>query len=101
MHQNAEDQKHQFPLEVVSTVLTNFYVDDCLHSLPSSSEAIMHMDDLHKLTFKEGFNLTKWISNDREVLESIPVEDRAKGIKECYATKCNSDAKCNNFWCKI
>ena len=33
-----------------------------------------------------GFNLTKWVSNDRLVLESIPVEDRAKGTKELDLT---------------
>ena len=35
---------------------------------------------------KGGFNLTKWVSNDRLVLESIPVEDRAKGTKELDLT---------------
>ena len=35
---------------------------------------------------KGGFNLTKWVSNDRLVLESVPVEDRAKGTKELDLT---------------
>ena len=87
MRRNAEDHKHEFPPEVVSTVLRNFYVDDCLKSLPSSSEAVTHVDDMRKLMFKGGFNLTKWMSNDRKVLESIPVEDRAKHIKELDLTK--------------
>ena len=29
-----------------------------------------------------GFCFTKWVSNDRKVLESIPIHDRAKDVKE-------------------
>ena len=86
MRRNAEDHQHEFSPEVVSTVLKNFYVDDCLKSLPSSHEAIKHVCDLRNLMNKGGFNLTKWVSNDRLVLESIPVEDRAKGTKELDLT---------------
>ena len=35
---------------------------------------------------KGSFNLTKWVSNDRMVLESVSVEDRAKRIKELDLT---------------
>ena len=34
-----------------------------------------------------GFNLTKWISNDRKVLESIPLHDLAKNVKELDLTE--------------
>ena len=40
------------------------------------------MADLCKLMVIGGFNLTKWVSNDRQVLESIPPEERAKDMKE-------------------
>ena len=63
-------------------ILRNFYVDDCLKSLSSSSAAAKHVADLRKLMLIGGFNLTKWLSNDREVLESIPPEERAKDVKE-------------------
>ncbi|XP_073231681.1 uncharacterized protein [Porites lutea] len=82
MRQNGEDHQHEFSPEDVSTVLKNFHVDDCLKSLPSSHEAIKHVCDLRNLMNNGGFNLTKWVSNDRLVLESIPVEDRSKGTKE-------------------
>lgn len=36
IRKNAEVLKHEFPSDVVNTVLTNFFVDDCLKSLPSS-----------------------------------------------------------------
>ena len=40
VRKNAEDHKHEFPTDVISTVLKDVYVDDCLKSLPSSSEAV-------------------------------------------------------------
>ena len=82
MRRNAEDHRHEFSPDVVSTVLKNFYVDDCLKPLPSAAVAIKHVEELRRLMLRGGFNLTKWISNDREVLESIPVEARAKGVKD-------------------
>ena len=87
VRKNAENHKHEFPSDVISTVLKNFYVDDCLKSLPSSSEAVRHVGNLRELMSRGGFNLTKWISNDRKVLESIPLHDRAKNVKELDLTK--------------
>lgn len=31
---------------------------------------------------REGFNLTKWISNNRKVLQSIPEEHKSKNLFE-------------------
>ena len=81
VRKNAEDHKLEFPSDVISTVLKNCYVHDCLKSLPSSSEAVWHVDNLRELMSRGGFNLTKWISNDRKVLESIPLHDRARTSK--------------------
>ena len=53
----------------------------------SSSAAIKHVDDLRKLMLRGGFCLTKRVSNDRKVLESIPVLDRAKDVKELNLPK--------------
>ena len=82
MRWNAEDHKHEFSPDVANTILRNFYVDDCLKSLSSSSAAVKHVGDLRKLMLIGGFNVTKWASSDRQVLESIPLEERAKDVKE-------------------
>ena len=55
-------------------------------ALPSS-EAVWHMDNLRELMSRGGFNLTKWISNDPKVLESIRLHDRAKNVKVLDLTK--------------
>ena len=46
IRKDTEDLNHEFPSDVVNTVLRYFYVDDCLKSLPSSSAAVKHVDDL-------------------------------------------------------
>ena len=82
MRRNAEDHKHEFSPDVANTILGNFYVDDCLKSLSSGSAAVEHVADLRKIMSIGGFNLTKWASNDRQVLEFIPPDERAKDVKE-------------------
>ncbi|KAI7814202.1 hypothetical protein IRJ41_010024 [Triplophysa rosa] len=77
----AEDNQSQFPSEVVKTVFDCFYVDDCLKSVSSEEEAIAMVKDLSDLCQRGGFCLTKWISNDRKVLQSIPEEHRNKDIQ--------------------
>ena len=76
----AHDQRMNFPEETLQTVLKNFNDDDCLKSV-GTTEAISIVHSLCKLHALVGFPLTKWISNDRRVLEAIPVEERAKGVK--------------------
>lgn len=66
---------------VTETILKNFYVDDCLKSIPDVESAIRQTDQLRRLLATGGFNLTKWISNNRNVLSCIPEEERAKEVK--------------------
>lgn len=40
LRKTAEDNQHSFNFKVMNTVYKNFYVDDCLKSLPSEKEAI-------------------------------------------------------------
>ena len=77
----AEDQSQEFRAEVVQTVLQNFYVDDCLKSVATEEEAITMCQDLMKICSHGGFRLTKWVSNRRKVLDSIPKAELAKEMK--------------------
>ena len=56
-------------------------MDDLLKSVESVNEAIKMVTELKALLSKGGFNLTKWISSHREVINSIPENDRAKSLK--------------------
>ena len=59
----------------------SFYVDDCLTSLPRVQDAVQLTADLTELCNKGGFQLTKWVSNNRAVLSTIKEEERGKDIR--------------------
>ncbi|XP_015773449.1 PREDICTED: uncharacterized protein LOC107351672 [Acropora digitifera] len=63
-------------------VCHDYYVDDSLNSVPSMEQAIALLENTKTLCKKGGFNLHNFISNRREVIEAMPVEQRAKEIKE-------------------
>ena len=64
----------------MNTVKTNFYVDDCLKSVRTRHDARLLVKMLTELLSRGGFSLTKWMSNDREVLASIPPSRRARSV---------------------
>ena len=81
MRKTLEDQKVEDEF-VVDVVNRSFYVDDCLRSVSSVEEAKKVVVDVKQVLQEGGFNLTKFVTNDEEVLEAIKEEDRAKEIKE-------------------
>ena len=83
----TEDNSDHLQEEVVSTVKKNFYVDYCLKSLPSAEETSHHASNLRSLLSRGGFRLTKWISNDPRVLETIPGDERRKDVKALDLSK--------------
>ena len=80
LKRTAEDNKGEFPEEVVRTVKRNFYVDDCLKSVKSAKNAVECMHQLRSILSKGGFRLTKWLSNSSEVLDCIPRVERAPSV---------------------
>ena len=81
LNQTAYDNAEQYNEETVSSVLRHFYVDDLLRSISTEDKAIELVRDLISLCELGGFKLTKWVSNSRAVLNSIPEEKQAKSIK--------------------
>ena len=74
LRKTAEDNRKDFDLSVIETVNRNFYVDDCLKSVATIESALHFVNELPRLLQRGGFNLTKWVSNRREVTTAIPVE---------------------------
>ena len=72
LNKTGQDNEDNYPQEVVKTVRRNFYVDDVLKSVPSTQQAVRLTSDLTKLLKEGGFRLTNFVSNSREVLQSIP-----------------------------
>ncbi len=82
VRRTAEDHITEFEPDVINAVLENFYVDDLLKSLCSEDKAIDVVSKLRQLLELGGFRLTKWVSNSVKVMENIPEQERAKGVKD-------------------
>ncbi|XP_063072354.1 uncharacterized protein LOC134463029 isoform X3 [Engraulis encrasicolus] len=87
LRKTATDNQEHFSPEVTDTILNNFYVDDLLKSESTTDGAIQLIKDVTALCQRGGFHLSKWATNSREVLASIPVEDRVKEMKELNLEK--------------
>lgn len=71
---------NQKDVQTIGTLNRNFYVDDCLKSVKTVDDALHLVKELPQLLDRGGFHLTKWVSNRREVMASIPAEERAPTI---------------------
>ena len=68
---------------VVTDVVHNaFYVDDCLLSCPSPEEAVSSVEKVCSVLAKGGFRLTKFVTNDEDILRQIPEAERAAEVKD-------------------
>ena len=76
LKRTADDNEHDFDPTTLETLRRNFYVDDVLRAVPTPEAAIKLSNQLTKLCARGGFNLTKFLSNDRRVLAEIPVKKR-------------------------
>ena len=77
LRQTADDNKGRYSPEVIKTVHRNFYVDGVLKSAPTTEKVIWLVDQLTMLLSEGGFHLTKFTSNNRQVLKALPQEERA------------------------
>ncbi|PIK44569.1 hypothetical protein BSL78_18566 [Apostichopus japonicus] len=61
-------------------------VDDLLASVDDPTVAIEVVERIRSILSKGGFRLTKWVSNDRAVLQSIPESERAPNLRNSLET---------------
>ena len=87
LKRTAEDNKEDFDAITIATVKRNFYVDDCLKSVPTNPKAIKLVGELRELLSRLGFRLTKWISNSKKVIDSVPESEKAPSVKTKTATR--------------
>lgn len=76
----ASIYQSEFDPVTAQTVKKNMYVDDLMKSVSSPEIAMRLSSQLRELPAKGGFRLTKWLSNDREVLAEIPQSERASSV---------------------
>ena len=87
LKKTADHNREDFDAATVETVKQNFYVDDCLCSVATDTQAVPLAGQLRELLSKGGFRLTKWISNSREVINSVPESERAPSVKDLEFNK--------------
>jgi hypothetical protein len=78
----AEDNEKEFGSAAATFLRNEFYVDDGLKSTPSVQEATTLVKNSVEMCRKGGFRLHKFLSNERRVIESIEIENRATEVKK-------------------
>ena len=82
LKQIAADNEHIFGEVVANFLRKDFYVDDGLKSVSTTEEAIKLVQQSQEMCRKGGLRLHKFSSNSKEVLCTIPPEDRASDLKD-------------------
>ena len=87
-----EDNKATYIEEAVSIVLRDFYIDDFQKSLPSEDEAAQLALQLIELLSRGSCQLTKFMSNSRNVLAQLPPKDilSSPGISQLFGLDVDS-----------
>ena len=81
LKRSATDNADQYGQEAEEVVRSNFYVDDLLKSVDNPKTAMILVKNVVDMCKSGGFHLTKFISNNRELLISIPEDQRRNGVK--------------------
>ena len=100
LKRTAKDNQECTREEIVDAIQNYFYVDDFLKSVSTPDEGIILAKEMRQVLTKGGFKLTKWSSNSREVLDSIPKEDCAAEIKDLDLKKGKPSYGARS-WCKM
>ena len=82
LKKTSVDYKHVYGLEAFNSLQWSFYVDDLLKSVKNEEEAMELIKNIKLLCKCGGFNLTKFLSNNKEVLKTISDCDRKKKVTE-------------------
>ena len=81
LQRTAKDHGMCFEDDIAQTIAKNFYVDDCLRSGHDHEKVTRLAHEVKRLCDLGGFNLTKFMSNDRSLLNSFPTSEQGKQVK--------------------
>ena len=98
LRKTAQLYQEEFDAEVVETVKRNMYVDDMMKSTSSTEKIVGLASQMRKLLEKGGFRLTKWYSNDRELLATIPESERAESVVNLELEKLPTESALGLKW---
>ena len=78
--ETVKDSVHSISERAKQIIANNFYMDDCLFSVPSVSEAALLANEISEALKDRGFNLTKWLTNSKELLQLLPQDKLSSSI---------------------
>jgi len=81
LRRTALDKSEIFSLETINANLIDFYVDDLLKSLKTIGDVVQITKELQVVLAIGGFQMTKVMFNEREVLDAFPPENHAPAAK--------------------
>ena len=99
LKRTADDNERQFGSKAADTLRENFYVDDMLKSVSSVTEAVKLVEDVRSMCAAGGFRLTKFVSNNEQVICSIPPSDRAKDFVDLDLVEMPIERALGVHWC--
>ena len=82
LKQAANDGETDYGSDAAQFVRNDFYVDDGLKSVPTVDEAVRLISNTKGLLAKAGLRIHKFLCNSMEVIQVMPKEDLAKGLKD-------------------
>ena len=82
MRKTADDNEAMFSDISIDTLRRSFYVDDMIRSVDTVETAKKLIVDMRALLDKGGFELGKFMSTHRDVIDTVPEELRAKSLQE-------------------
>ena len=82
LHRTEVDNEAEFGRAAASTLLNNFYVDDLLKSVGNINIDKQLVKDVICMSKSGGFNITKFVSNRKELLQSILEQQRRQRTKD-------------------
>ena len=78
---SADDNEERLGSALSEFLHRDFYVDDGLKSVSSVQEAVDLVKSIKEMCQRGGFNLHKFTSKTKEVIQQIPLQDRDEEIK--------------------
>ena len=81
MRKIAEDNAEAFSELAIDTLRRSFYMDDMIRSVSTIKEARDLIPEMQALLKAGGFDLAKFMSTSRDVIESVSEEQRAKSLQ--------------------
>ena len=81
LKRTTTDSADQYGQEAAEVVRSNFYLDDLLQSVDDPETAMILVKNVVDICKSGGFHLSKFISNNRELLISTPEDQRRNGVK--------------------